>query len=423
MKKLKIGLAGLGTVGQGVYEILKKDAKILELKSQTTFEIVAVSARSNKDFVDSKIKFYSNAIDLANDSEVDVVIEVIGGTALAKELVETAIKNGKKVITANKALLAEFGSEISALVEKYNGHIGFEASTAGANPVIKTFKESFTSSEITEFYAILNGTCNFILTKMGNEGSNYLETLAEAQKLGYAEADPTLDIKGIDTAHKLAILSAISSSSKPAFKKLHIEGVDEVSIEDVKLADELGYKIKLLGIYKKLGDECQQTIYPALVKKCDKIAQVDGPFNAVLVNTSNASWNLSIGRGAGGLTTGSAVVADLIDIACGRSSYLFGVENSKLGEVNVINISQRVGKYFLKLVIDKNSAQKTNIAEVIFGNKILVEQAAFIDANEEIICGFLINSQVEKDVTEVLKNLDSGLVKSSKFLRVEEIGF
>jgi homoserine dehydrogenase len=423
MKKLKIGLAGLGTVGQGVYEILKKDAKILELKSQTTFEIVAVSARSNKDFVDSKIKFYSNAIDLANDSEVDVVIEVIGGTALAKELVETAIKNGKKVITANKALLAEFGSEISALVEKYNGHIGFEASTAGANPVIKIFKESFTSSEITEFYAILNGTCNFILTKMGNEGSNYLETLAEAQKLGYAEADPTLDIKGIDTAHKLAILSAISSSSKPAFKKLHIEGVDEVSIEDVKLADELGYKIKLLGIYKKLGDECQQTIYPALVKKCDKIAQVDGPFNAVLVNTSNASWNLSIGRGAGGLTTGSAVVADLIDIACGRSSYLFGVENSKLGEVNVINISQRVGKYFLKLVIDKNSAQKTNIAEVIFGNKILVEQAAFIDANEEIICGFLINSQVEKDVTEVLKNLDSGLVKSSKFLRVEVIGF
>jgi homoserine dehydrogenase len=423
MKKLKIGLAGLGTVGQGVYEILKKDAKILELKSQTTFEIVAVSARSKKDFVDSKIKFYSNIIDLANDPEVDVVIEAIGGTTIAKELVETAIKNGKKVITANKALIAEFGSEISALVEKYNGHIGFEASTAGANPVIKTFKESFTSSEITEFYAILNGTCNFILTKMGSEGSDYLETLVEAQKLGYAEADPTLDIKGIDTAHKLAILSAISSSSKPAFKKLHIEGVDEVSIEDVKLADELGYKIKLLGIYKKLGNECQQTIYPALVKKCEKIAQVDGPFNAVLVNTSNASWNLSIGRGAGGLTTGSAVVADLIDIACGRSSFLFGVENSKLSEANVIDISQRVGKYFLKLIIDKNSAQKTNIAEVIFGNKILVEQAAFIDANEEIICGFLINSQVEKDLTEVLKNLDSGLVKSSKFLRVEEIGF
>jgi len=423
MKKLKIGLVGLGTVGRGVYEILKKDAKILELKSQTIFEIVAVSARSNKDFVDSKIKFYSNAIDLANDSEVDVVIEVIGGTTLAKELVETAIKNGKKVITANKALIAEFGSEISALVEKYNGHIGFEASTAGANPVIKNFKESFVSNEITEFYAILNGTCNFILTKMGNEGSNYLETLAEAQKLGYAEADPTLDIKGIDTAHKLAILSAISSSSKPAFKKLHIEGVDEISIEDVKLADELGYKIKLLGIYKKLGDSCQQTIYPALLKKCDKIAQVDGPFNAVLVNTSNASWNLSIGRGAGGLTTGSAIVADLIDIACGRSSFLFGVENSKLSEANVINISQRVGKYFLKLIIDKNSAQKTNIAEVIFGNKILVEQAAFIDANEEIICGFLINSQVEKDLTEVLKNLDSGLIKSSKFLRVEEIGF
>ena len=423
MKKIKVGLAGLGTVGQGVYDILKKDAKILEARSQTTFEITAVASRTNKSFVDPKIKFYPNILDLANDDEVDVVIEVMGGVGIAKELMEASIKNGKKFITANKALLAEHGAEVAKLAQKHNGHIGFEASTAGANPVIKTFKESFTAGEITEFYAILNGTCNFILTKMGNEGSDFAETLKEAQKLGYAEADPTLDIKGIDTAHKLTILSAISSSTNPAFKQLHIEGVDEVAIDDVKLAAELGYKIKLLAIYKKLGDELQQTVYPTLIKKSEKIAQVDGPFNAVLVNTTNASWNLSVGRGAGGLTTGSAVVADLIDIACNRSSPLFGVEASQLTEAKVIDISKRVGKYFLKLTVNKEAAQKTDLAQAIFGSKILVENAAFIDAGEEIICGFLTNAQKESDITNILKNLDSNLVKTAKFLRVEETNF
>jgi len=320
-------------------------------------------------------------------------------------------------------LLAEYGAEISELAEKHNSHIVFEASTAGANPVIKTFKESFTGSEITELYAILNGTCNFILSKMSSEGSDYLETLKEAQKLGYAEADPTLDVKGIDTAHKLVILSSIASATKPAFKKLHIEGVDQVSINDIKLADDLGYKIKLLAIYKNLGDSIQQTVYPALIKKTEKIAQVDGPFNAVLINTTNASWNISIGRGAGGLTTGSAIIADLIDIARGNSTYLFGVENSKLSTANLIDISKRQGKYFLHLVIDKSLAQKGDLAAKIFADKIKITQATFIDKDSEIICGFLTETLSESDVKQVLENLDSDLVKSEKFLRVEETGF
>jgi homoserine dehydrogenase len=423
MKKLKIGLAGLGTVGKGVYEILKKDAKILEARSQTSFEIVAVSARSRKDFVDPKIRFYANAADLANDAEIDVVIEVIGGTEIAKELLELSVKNGKKFITANKALLAEFGSEIAELVEQHGAFIGFEASTAGANPVIKNFKESFVAGEITDCYAILNGTCNFTLSKMTNEGLDFAETLLEAQKLGYAEVDPTLDIKGIDTAHKLTILAAIASSKQPAFKQLHIEGIDQISIQDVKLASELGYKIKLLGIYKKLGDSVQQAVYPALLKKSEKLAQIDGPFNAVLTNSSNASWNLSVGRGAGSLPTASAVIADLIDIACNRSSFLFGVESSRLSKANILNISQRVGKYFLRLLIDKKSAQKTDLAEAVFGSKIKVEQVVLIDAGDEILCGFLTDEQKEEDLLEVLSHLDSNLVKAAKFLRVEETNF
>lgn len=423
MKKLKIGLAGLGVVGFGVYEILKKDAKILEARSQTKFEIVAVSARNHKDFVDPKIKFYKNPLDLANDPEIDVVIEVIGGCSIAKDLFEASVKNGKKFITANKALLAEFGLEIAKLSEQYDAHIGFEASTAGANPVIKNFKESFSATEITEFYGILNGTCNFILSKMSDEGSDFAETLHEAQKLGYAEADPTLDIKGIDTAHKLAILAAIASSSQPAFTELHIEGIEQISIQDVKLASELGYKIKLLGIYKNLGDSVQQAVYPALLKKSEKLAAVDGPFNAVLTHSSNASWNLSVGRGAGSLPTASAVVADLIDIACHRSSFLFGVESSKLSKASPIKLSQRLGKYFLRLIINKKSAQKTDLAQAVFGSKIKIEQVAFIDADEEILCGFLTDLQKEEDILKALESLDTGLVKSAKFLRVEETNF
>ncbi|MDX2082769.1 MAG: homoserine dehydrogenase [Rickettsiales bacterium] len=423
MQKLKIGLAGLGTVGQGVYEILHKDAKILQSRSQTNFEIVAVASRSKKDFVDPKIRFYDNVLDLANDKEIDVIIEVIGGVEIAKDLIELAIKNGKKVVTANKALLAKHGFEIAQLVEKYNSHIGFEASTAGANPVIKTFKESFVASEISEFYAILNGTCNFILSKMHQQNSSYIETLKEAQKLGYAEADPTLDVKGIDAAHKLTILSTIAASTKPAFNKIYIEGIDQITINDIKLAQQLDYKIKLLAIYKNLGKSSQQTVYPALIKKSEKIAQVDGPFNAVLVNTSNASWNISVGRGAGGLTTGSAIIADLIDIARHHSSFLFGVESAKLHEAKLIDISQREGEYFVTVVIKKSALVKNNIAATLFGETIKVKQAAFIDADEEVICGFLTETYPEFEIIAALKNLDLSLAKSAKFLRVEETNF
>jgi homoserine dehydrogenase len=423
MKKIRIGIAGLGTVGKGVYDILQKDAALITSRTNAIIEVVAVANRSKKDFVDSKIKFYSNVLDLAKDENVDVVVEVMGGIDLPKSLFEAAIKNGKKFVTANKALLAEHGCEIAKLAEENNSHVGFESSTAGANPVIKNFRESFAASEITEFYAILNGTCNFILTKMFNDGSPYEETLKEAQILGYAEADPTLDIKGIDTAHKLMILSTIASATKPDFSKLHIEGVDKISIQDVKLANDLGYKIKLLAVFKKINGQIQRGVYPALVKESEKIAQVDGPFNAVLANTSNASWNLAVGRGAGGLTTGSAVVADIIDIACERSVPLFGVKYSQLSEAKLIDLSHRHGKYFLCLTINKKLAQEGNLAESVFGSENMVESAAFIDAEDEVFCGFLTNAQTEKDIVEIIKNLDANLVKAAKFLRVEETGF
>jgi homoserine dehydrogenase len=431
MKKLRIGLVGLGNVGRGVCAILEKDAAILQSKTQTIFEIVAVSARSKKNFIDPKIKFYHNCIDLAKDPEVEVVVEVMGGDKIAKELFAVSLKNGKQFVTANKALMAEHGFELAQLAEKLKSHVGFEAAVAGSTPIIKIFKEGFTGNEITEFYAILNGTCNFILTKMA-EGLDFTAALHEAQKSGYAEADPTFDVKGIDTAHKLAILAAIASATKPAFAAIKIEGIDEILTEDIRLAGALGYKIKLLAIYKNLGQSMQQAVYPALVKVSEKIARIDGPFNAVLTNASNAGLNLIVGSGAGSLPTASAIVADLADIAMGRQSFMFGSRSSDLTEARICNISQREGQYFIRLAVDRALSQKINLAAVIFGQKIKIEKSTFIDNKTEILCGFLTEKQKESDIIEIFKSLDCNsqdfdekfrLVKAAKFLRVEATNF
>jgi homoserine dehydrogenase len=414
MKKLRIGLAGLGVVGRGIYEIIQKDSKLLTLRTQVELEIVAISARTKKDFIDPKIKFYANILDLANDSEIDVIVEVIGGDGVAKDLIETAIKNGKKIVTANKALLAEHGFELAKLVEKYQSHIGFEASVAGATPAIKTAKENLAGNQITEIHAILNGTSNFILTKMKEENLDFSIALKQAQDLGYAEADPSSDIKGLDSAHKITLLAAIAFGTKPNFAETYVEGIDEISIDDIKLADEFGYKIKLLATAKK----GHQAIYPALIRKSEQVAQVDGAFNAILFNSSNAGQSLIVGLGAGSIPTASAIVADLVDVARGNQTFLFGVKSDDLGEVNIGNISERVGKYFLRLFINKNLSE-----EKIFDGKIKIEQAAFFERGDEILCGFLTSEQKESELSEALKDLDPALVKSAKFLRVEATNF
>lgn len=414
MKKLRIGLAGLGVVGRGVYEIIQKDSKLLTMRTQVELEIVAISARTKKDFIDPKIKFYANILDLANDPEIDVIVEVIGGDGVAKDLIETAIKNGKKIVTANKALLAEHGFELAKLVEKYQSHIGFEASVAGATPAIKTAKENLAGNQITEIHAILNGTSNFILTKMKEENLDFSIALKQAHDLGYAEADPSSDIKGLDSAHKITLLAAIAFGTKPNFAETYVEGIDEISIDDIKLADEFGYKIKLLATAKK----GQQAIYPALIKKSEQVAQVDGAFNAILFNSSNAGQSLIVGLGAGSVPTASAIVADLVDVARGNQTFLFGVKSDDLREVNISSISERVGKYFLRLFINKNSSE-----EKIFDGKIKIEQAAFFERGDEILCGFLTGEQKESELSEALKDLDPALVKSAKFLRVEATNF
>ena len=428
MKKIKVGIAGLGTVGRGVYEILQNQKDLLTLRTNCEFEVVAVASRSKKDFVDTKIKFYNNILDLAEDENVDVVVELMGGYDVAKDLIHNSLRNNKKVVTANKALLAEHGKEIITWVEKYRGSIGFEASVAGANPIIKAFKEGFVANEISEIYGILNGTCNFILTKMKNEKQDYKIALKEAQELGYAEADPRFDVEGNDTAHKIVLLSAIARSSLPNYAQTYIEGINKITIDDINLADELGYKIKLLAVYKNLCDEVQQSVYPALIKNSEKIAQIDGSYNAVLSKGSNFEYNLMVGRGAGGKPTGSAVVADIVDIALNRTnSFLFNAENYNLQATNIINIQKRFGQYFIVFNFDKNNLSKGNVVEQIFANRINPQKIIFkqqSESNKDIFLGaILTENHVEKDIVDAIAMVDKSLIDNIKFIRVEQTNF
>lgn len=423
MKKIKIGLAGLGVVGKSVYEILLKDKNIIDNHSKTQLELVAVSARSKKDFIDeTKVKFVVNALDLANDPEIDVIVEVIGGDGLAAQLCEAALKSGKKLVTANKALLAMQGFKLAQLAEKNNSQIGFEASVAGAIPIIKTFKEGLAANEIEEFYAILNGTCNYILTKMKNENIDFAVALKQAQDLGYAESDPTFDIEGIDTAHKLAILTAIASSTKPNFSAIHVEGITKITVDDIRLADEFGYKIKLLALYKKSAQGTMAAVYPALVNVAEKIANVDDSFNAVITKASNANYNLAVGRGAGGLPTASSIVADLIDIANARTSYEFGAKTENLHDAEFSKIEDRLGGYFLKLTLDKNLAKDQKLDENFLQN-IKAKKSYFHENENNIICAIITDEIKEKDLLNSLKTIDKNLITNFSFIRIEKTGF
>jgi homoserine dehydrogenase len=428
VKKLNIALVGLGNVGSGVYQILTKEIDLINLRCKNKIELVAVSARSKKDFIDqAKVKFYDNPLDLAEEKAIDIIIEVITEEKTAYDLLSKAIKNGKKYISANKALLTNRGFEIAGLVEEYNGHIAFEAAVGAAIPIVKSFKEGLAANKIQEFYAILNGTCNYILSKMSAENLDFDSALKQAQDLGYAEFDPTFDIEGIDTAHKLTILAAIAGNFKPHFDNIYIEGITTINISDIKMAFELGYKIKLLAIYKNLDQNSTfQAVYPTLIPITKKIATIDDSYNAILTYGNNCDWNFHVGRGAGRLPTASAIIADVIDMANDRFTYTFNCKADLLEDAKIIAINDRHGKYFLKLSLDyKLSKDNNSVAKLFLGGSKINIETSFFTSNKngtEIIFGAIITAIKESDLIAEIAKFDQNLVKSSKFIRVEETG-
>ncbi|MBE9606515.1 homoserine dehydrogenase [Acetobacteraceae bacterium H6797] len=354
-RPLSVAIAGLGTVGAGVLTVLRENAGIIAARAGRPIAVTAVSARDrtrDRGVSLDGLRWYEDAAALANDPGVDVVVELIGGTEEpARALVEGAIAAGKSVVTANKALLAIHGAALAEAAEAKGVALAFEAAVAGGIPAIKALREGLAANEITRVTGILNGTCNYILTQMRERGREFAEALAEAQKLGYAEADPTFDVEGIDQAHKLAILAALAFGRPVDFPAVHVEGIRQVSALDIKLAEELGYRIKLLGIADRSEAGVSARVHPCMVPASHPIARVDGVFNAVVAEGDHVGRVVLEGRGAGAGPTASAVVADLIDIARGRTTPVWGVASGDLAKLPNLPMTSHYGAYYLRLMV------------------------------------------------------------------------
>ena len=376
-RTINIAIAGLGTVGAETYRLIKEESDFLKARSSANFNVVAVSAKSKdkkRDVDLTGVEWIADCRDIADIDNIDVVIELVGGSeGVAKELVEKAITNGKSVITANKALVATHGNNIGELVAKHDVMFGYEAAVAGGIPIIKTIREGLASNRIGKIYGILNGTCNYILSVMRETGQEFEDILADAQRLGYAEADPSFDVDGVDAAHKLAILSAIAFQTPINFSGVYVEGIRLISPIDIDFATELGYRVKLLGIGELLGNGLQQRVRPCLVPVNIPIAQVEDVFNAVAAEAEGLGTSLSYGRGAGAGPTSSAVLSDLLDFANNRRTSFLGTADSELVVRPIQELQNLSGSYYLRLQVYDRPGVLADLTAVFRDKGVSVE--------------------------------------------------
>jgi homoserine dehydrogenase len=352
---LKVGVAGIGTVGGGLLRLLAARKGDLAERAGRPIEVVAVSARNRSKKRDadlSGLRFVADPVALAADPAIEVFVELIGGEeGVAKKAVETALAAGKHVVTANKALLAHHGASLAALAEKNGVALNFEAAVAGGIPVVKVIRESLQGNDIARVYGILNGTCNYILTLMEKEGRSFADVLKEAQAQGYAEADPTFDIGGFDTAHKLALLTGLAFGTRPSFDSVYVEGIESITPADIEAAGDLGYRIKLLGVALRTDSGIEQRVHPTMVPKDRAIADVDGVLNCVAIDGDFVGEVMLIGPGAGAGPTASAVTSDLIDIARGHILPPFGTTAKALKPYKKAEMRAHEGGYYIRLSV------------------------------------------------------------------------
>lgn len=352
-KPFKLGIAGLGTVGAGLLALIGARQGSFLARAGRPITVAGVSARTrSKDRGVSLegMAWFDDPVRLATDPGIDCFVELIGGDeGVARRAVEAALAAGKPVVTANKSLLAKHGVALAALAEKNKAALNFEAAVAGAIPVIKTLREALAGNAVDRVYGILNGTCNFILTKMQDEGLEFANVLADAQARGYAEADPTFDIGGFDTAHKLALLTSLAFGTRVAFDAIDIEGIQTIARADIEAADDLGYRIKLLGVAMRTKSGIEQRVHPAMVPKHAAIAQVSGVTNAVAIDSDFAGNLLLVGPGAGARATASAVAGDIVDIARGNVIPPFAVPSAELKPYTRATLGEHQGAYYVRL--------------------------------------------------------------------------
>lgn len=386
MKRVNIGICGLGTVGGGTYKVIAENVDEINARAQCEIVILQVGARrDNPDCATGDTPVTRDIFDVAKNPDIDIVVELIGGTTVAKELVETALKNGKHVVTANKALIAEFGNELFALASDHGVSVSYEAAVAGGIPIISALREGLSANKIEWLAGIINGTGNFILTEMRDKGREFSDVLAEAQALGYAEADPTFDVEGIDAAHKLVILASLAYGMPLQYDKVFCEGISKIAPIDVEFAGELGYRIKHLGIARAVeteqGTSIQLRVHPTLIPQSRLIANVDGVMNAVVVKGSAVGPTLFYGAGAGAMPTASAVVSDIVRVArslaggAGAESMVpsLGFTKTALKDLPILPIEEAETAYYLRISVEDKPGALSQIAQILSNGGISIE--------------------------------------------------
>jgi homoserine dehydrogenase len=436
MKPINVGLLGIGTVGGGTFTVLRRNAEEITRRAGRDIRITVVADKNvgrGKEVTGGKCRITDDAFAVVSDPDIDIIVELIGGCGVAKDLVLKAIHNGKHVVTANKALLAMHGNEIFLEAQKMRVMVAFEAAVAGGIPIIKAVREGLAANRIEWIAGIINGTTNFILSEMRDKGLDFATVLKEAQALGYAEADPTLDIEGVDAAHKITILASLAFGIPMQFSKTHIEGISKLDAIDIRYAEQLGYRIKLLGITKRTAEGVELRVHPTLIPAKRLIANVEGAMNAVLVQGDAVGATLYYGKGAGAEPTASSVIADLVDVTRmhtadpeNRVPHL-AFQPNQLVDLKVLPMDEVQTSYYLRLRIQDKPGVLADITRILADEHISIEaviQKEPGEGEEQTDLIMLTHQTREKRINAAITKVEKLPVVTGKVtrLRVEELG-
>ena len=427
MDTLRIAIAGVGTVGSGLLELIDKNKKFIQSKIEKNIKVKAIAKRKRqeKKNIDHDTLVFNNAKDFLNFDDYDVLVELIGGDeGVAKEITFDALRKGKNVVTANKALISKHGVKMIQIANANKCRLAFEASVAGGIPIIKIANEFLISNKIKKIYGILNGTSNYILSKMYETKSDFLKILKEAQNLGYAESDPSFDIDGTDTAHKISILSLVAFGNSLNLKSIYTEGIENIELEDINYAKMLGYKIKLLGITEKIGKRISQFVYPCLLNTQSILANVDNVYNAVCI-ASDYNDNLFFqGQGAGSHPTASSVMSDIIDLSVVKEDF-FDLKYKHIKKFDGFSIDNRIGSYYLRFTTEDKPGVISGISKEFKTNNISMKSMLQRDSKVKNLASIVVTTHMcqELSMKKAISNINkiNFVKKKTKILRIENI--
>jgi homoserine dehydrogenase len=439
MKPIQVGLLGIGTVGAGTFNVLKRNQEDIRRRAGRGIEVTMVAARNTeraRSVTGDGVEVVSDPFAVVNHPDIDIVVELIGGYELSRELVLQAIANGKHVVTANKALVALHGNEIFAAAQEKGVIVAFEAAVAGGIPIIKALREGLTANRIESVAGIINGTTNFILSEMRDKGLDFATVLAQAQALGYAEADPTFDIEGVDAAHKLTIMSAIAFGIPVQFDKAYVEGISQLQAVDIRYAEQLGYRIKLLGITRRTttaaGEGIELRVHPTLIPAARLIANVEGAMNAVLVHADALGVTLYYGKGAGAEPTASAVIADLVDVTrlatvdpSGRVPHL-AFQPNQMSDVTIMPMADITTSYYLRVHVQDQLGVMADLTRILADGNISIDAVLQKEpgnqTNIDII--MLTHQTQEKSIDAAIARIEAmpAVIGKVTRIRLESLG-